>query len=135
YSGALLSFGLFLRHLPGITSNLHGTVVLFAPVALTWASDTSAYFAGRQWGTRKLIPAVSPGKTVQGAIGAVVGTTLAAVAYSQLLARFPDYHLGLVEAIFFGLLISVAAQVGDLAESLFKRDAGVKDSGVLLPGH
>ncbi len=135
YTGALLSFGLFLRHLPGLESDLHGTVVLFAPVALTWASDTSAYFVGRKWGTRKLIPAVSPGKTVQGALGAVVGTTLAAIAYSQLLSGFPSYQLGLLEAIALGLLISVAAQVGDLAESLFKRDAGVKDSGVLLPGH
>lgn len=135
YAGALLSFGLFLRHLPGIASDLHGTVVLFAPVALTWASDTCAYFVGRRWGTRKLIPSVSPGKTVQGAVGALIGTTVAAVGYGQLLSHFPTYRLDPLEAIAFGLLISVAAQVGDLAESLFKRDAGVKDSGVLLPGH
>ncbi len=109
-------------------------LVLF-PVVLTWSSDTFAYFAGRRWGTRKLIPRVSPGKTVQGAVGAVVGTVLVAVLYTFLLARFPTYRVGALEAVVFGLVISVAAQVGDLAESLFKRDAGVKDSGTLLPGH
>jgi phosphatidate cytidylyltransferase len=72
---------------------------------------------------------------VQGALGAVIGTVVAAVAYSFLLARFPTYRMDVVEAIGFGLLVSVASQVGDLAESLFKRDAGVKDSGTLLPGH
>ncbi|MEX0912015.1 MAG: CDP-archaeol synthase, partial [Gemmatimonadota bacterium] len=135
YTGALLSFGLFLRHLPGNTGSVHGTALLLAPVVLTWASDTCAYFAGRRWGTRKLIPSVSPGKTVQGAIGAVVGTVAAAIAYRYVLEPFPTYRLGLLEAVVVGLLISVAAQLGDLAESLFKRDAGMKDSGALLPGH
>ena len=135
YSGALLSFGLFLRHLPGHADALHGTALVLVPLLLTWASDTFAYFVGRQWGTRKLIPSVSPGKTMQGATGAVVGTVLVAVGYALLLQRFPTYRIGIAEAIALGLLISVAAQVGDLAESLFKRDAGVKDSGTLLPGH
>jgi phosphatidate cytidylyltransferase len=135
YAGALLSFGLFLRHLPLNSGALHGTAIVLFPVVLTWASDTFAYFTGRRWGTRKLIPRVSPGKTVQGAAGAVIGTILVAVAYSFLLARFPTYRIGILEAALFGLLISVAAQVGDLVESLFKRDAGLKDSGALFPGH
>lgn len=135
YTGGLLSYGIYLRHLPGVESALHGSALVFAPLLLTWTSDTFAYFVGRKWGTRKLIPKVSPGKTVQGAIGAVVGTVLVAIAYSHLLYRFPTYQLGWVDAAMFGLLISVAAQVGDLAESLLKRDSGVKDSGALLPGH
>lgn len=135
YTGALLSFGLFLRHLPGIDGPLHGTALVFFPVLLTWASDTFAYFAGRRWGTRKLIPRVSPGKTVQGAIGAVVGTLVVAIGYSYLLDHFTTYRVGLLSAALFGILVSVAAQVGDLVESLFKRDAGVKDSGTLFPGH
>jgi phosphatidate cytidylyltransferase len=135
YGGVLLSFGLFLRHLPGSVGALHGTALVFLPVLLTWASDTFAYFAGRAWGTRKLIPRVSPGKTVQGAAGALVGTVLVAAGYSLLLDRFPTYRVGLGAAVLLGLVISVAAQVGDLAESLLKRDAGVKDSGTLLPGH
>ena len=135
YTGALLSFALFLRHLPGAVDARHGTALVLAPVLLTWTSDTFAYFTGRAWGTRKLIPRVSPGKTVQGAAGAVVGSMLVALAYAQLLDGFPVYHLGTLEALLFGLLISVTAQVGDLVESLLKRDVGVKDSGVLLPGH
>ncbi|HEX2205337.1 MAG TPA: phosphatidate cytidylyltransferase [Longimicrobium sp.] len=132
---ALLVFALFLRHLPGTESALQGTLILFFPVALTWLSDTFAYFAGRRWGRRKLIPKVSPGKTVEGSLGAVIGTPLVAVGYAFLLARFGTYRIGVAEALLFGLLVSVAAQVGDLAESLFKRDVGVKDSGRLLPGH
>jgi phosphatidate cytidylyltransferase len=132
---ATLAFALFLRHLPEVETPLHGTVILLAPVVLTWLNDSYAYFAGRAWGKRKLIPRVSPGKTVAGAVGALTGTILSAVGYSFLLARFPAYRMGIGEAVVFGVLISVAAQVGDLAESLLKRDAGVKDSGKLLPGH
>lgn len=135
YPGLLLAHAVFLRHLPGIVDPWHGTALLFVPVLLTWASDTCAYFVGRALGRRKLIPRVSPGKTVEGALGAVAGTVLVATAYAQLLSRFPGYRVGLAEAVVLGLLISVAAQVGDLAESLWKRDAGVKDSGTLLPGH
>lgn len=136
---ALLAFALFLRHLPGFeleqNGALHGTAVLLFPVVLTWLSDTYAYFAGRLWGKRKLIPKVSPGKTVAGALGAVIGTPLTAVAYALFLQRFATWQPGLAEAAVFGLAVSIAAQVGDLAESLLKRDVGVKDSGRLLPGH
>jgi phosphatidate cytidylyltransferase len=132
---ALLAFALFLREIPGHQSALHGTAILLFPVVLTWLSDTFAYFAGRMWGKKKLIPKVSPGKTVAGSVGAIVGTPICAVGYSLYLARFATYRMGIVEALVFGLLVSVAAQVGDLAESLLKRDVGVKDSGKLLPGH
>lgn len=135
YTGVLLSFALFLRYLPGQSGALHGTALLFAPLLLTWASDTFAYFVGRQWGRRKLIPSISPGKTIAGAIGALCGTVLVALGYRFILELFPAYHLSLGAAVLFGIVISVAAQVGDLAESLFKRDAQVKDSGALLPGH
>ncbi|HET6762727.1 MAG TPA: phosphatidate cytidylyltransferase [Longimicrobiaceae bacterium] len=135
YTGALLAFGLYLRHLPGVTNRWHGTALLFAPVLLTWSNDSFAYFVGRRFGRRKLIPRVSPGKTVEGTLGALVGTILVAVAYSFLLARFPAYRIGVPAAAAFGAGISIAAVVGDLAESLLKRDAGVKDSGTLLPGH
>ncbi|HEX5725652.1 MAG TPA: phosphatidate cytidylyltransferase [Longimicrobiaceae bacterium] len=132
---ALLVFALFLRHLPGVEGALHGTALVLAPAVLTWANDSFAYFAGRAWGKQKLIPRVSPGKTVAGAVGALVGTVPVAVGYTFLLASFPTYRLGLVEGAALGVLVAVAAQVGDLAESLLKRDAGVKDSGRLLPGH
>jgi len=135
---SLLAFALFLRHLPNpaeTNGRLHGTAILLFPVVLTWLSDTFAYFAGRLWGKKKLIPRVSPGKTVAGALGAVIGTPVAAVGYALFLQRFGTLRPGLVEAAVFGLAVSIAAQVGDLAESLLKRDVGVKDSGKLLPGH
>jgi phosphatidate cytidylyltransferase len=132
---ALLAFALFLRHLPNLDGSLHGTAILLFPVVLTWLSDTYAYFAGRMWGKRKLIPRVSPGKTVAGALGAVIGTPVTAVGYALFLQRFDSWRPGLLQAALFGVILSVAAQVGDLAESLLKRDVGVKDSGKLLPGH
>lgn len=135
YTGGLLSYALFLRHLPAQPDAWHGTALVFAPVLLTWASDTFAYFVGRAFGRHKLIPRVSPGKTVEGSLGALVGTVAVAVGYSLVLARFPSYRMSIAEAAAFGVLVSVSAQVGDLAESLLKRDAGVKDSGTLLPGH
>jgi phosphatidate cytidylyltransferase len=135
YTGVLLSFGLFLRHLPGNQNASHGTALVFAPLLLTWTSDTFAYFVGRQWGRHKLIPRVSPGKTVEGAVGAVVGSVLVGLAYSALANSFATYRMTWLEGAILGLLVSVVAQVGDLAESLLKRDGGVKDSGALLPGH
>ncbi|MDQ3556884.1 MAG: phosphatidate cytidylyltransferase [Gemmatimonadota bacterium] len=135
YTGLLLCTALFLRHLPGNAGAWHGTALLFVPVLLTWTSDTAAYFSGRAFGRRKLIPRVSPGKTVEGAAGALLGTIAVSVAYTYLLARFPTYRIGMGEAVLLGAGMSIAAQLGDLAESLLKRDAGVKDSGTLLPGH
>jgi phosphatidate cytidylyltransferase len=132
---ALMAFALYLRHLPGVDDALHGSAIVFAPVLLTWASDTFAYFGGRAMGKRKLIPRVSPGKTVEGALSAVVGTVVVGAAYAVFLQRFVTWAPTPVEGALFGLLVSVAAQVGDLAESAWKRDVGVKDSGTLLPGH
>ncbi len=135
YTGGLLAHGVFLRHLPLVVTPWQGTALVFAPVLLTWASDTFAYFVGRRYGRRKLIPKVSPGKTVEGAAGAVAGTILVALLYAQVLDALRVYPMSVAEALIFGVLMSVAAQLGDLAESLLKRDAGVKDSGALFPGH
>ena len=129
-SGALVFSGSIEGTATGTT-----TALVFAPLLLTWTSDTFAYFVGRKWGRNKLIPKVSPGKTVQGAVGAVVGSVMVGAAYAVVLQSFDTYRPSVLEAAFFGLLVSVVAQVGDLAESLLKRDSGVKDSGTLLPGH
>ena len=105
-------------------------------MVLTWASDIGAYFVGRAVGRRKLIPAVSPGKTVEGALGGVLFTVLVAWAYVALVLT-PVAHLDVrpMGLVLFGVAVSVAAQLGDLAESLLKREAGVKDSSHLIPGH
>ncbi|HEU0299516.1 MAG TPA: phosphatidate cytidylyltransferase [Longimicrobium sp.] len=132
---ALAGFALFLRHLHGVDDESHGVALLFAPVLLTWASDTFAYFGGRAFGRRKLIPRVSPGKTVEGALSAVVGSVALGVGYALFLARFGGYAPTVVEGAVLGLVVSAAGQLGDLVESLWKRDVDVKDSGTLLPGH
>jgi len=134
YCGGLLSHALFLRHLPGITTPTDGLLVVALPVVLTWSTDSFAYFAGKRWGRRKLIPAVSPGKTVEGALGGVLGAMVMAVLFCLLAAGRP-YIPGPLMGAVLGVLIAVAAQIGDLAESMLKREAGVKDSGALLPGH
>ena len=106
------------------------------PVLLTWSSDTGAFFAGRLIGGRKLMPSVSPAKTVSGAIGAVVTTVGICALYVHFgLKPYAQLAFSPWGLATFAIGISVAAQIGDLAESLFKREAGVKDSGTLFPGH
>ncbi|HEX5504672.1 MAG TPA: phosphatidate cytidylyltransferase [Thermomicrobiales bacterium] len=97
---------------------------------VTWLTDVGAYVVGRRWGRRKLAPAISPGKSVAGTVG---GVAVAAPA-AWLCAWLFGLPLG-PAALGVGALLSVAGQAGDLAESLLKRQAGVKDSGALIPGH
>ncbi|MEI2386096.1 phosphatidate cytidylyltransferase [Breoghania sp. JC706] len=99
-------------------------------VALTWATDIAAYFVGRTLGGPKLWPAVSPKKTWSGAIGGLAGGALAAWAVSMISGIGAPLVVALV-----ALPLSVASQLGDLAESALKRHFGVKDSGTLIPGH
>ena len=133
---ALVTYMYGIRYHDYAVSAAAGTVLVMFPVTLTWATDTGAYFVGRSIGRNKLIPSVSPGKTVEGAIGGVVVAVIAAWLYVTFLLE-PVAQLSMLPAglIGFAILVSIVAQVGDLAESLFKRDAGVKDSSRLLPGH
>jgi len=103
--------------------------VLFL-LSLIWVADSAAYFAGRQWGHKKMAPNVSPGKTMAGLWGAVVGGALWSVVGIVWLQ--PEQSLGFIGLCMVTVLFSI---LGDLAESMFKRNAGVKDSGRLLPGH
>jgi len=113
-----------------------GGVLLIFPILVTWASDIGAYFTGRAIGGRKLIPSVSPGKTVAGSVGGLVASMLVAWLYARSVL-VPVANLGFTPwgALLFGAIISVAAQVGDLFESLIKREGGVKDSSRIIPGH
>ncbi len=136
YTSATLSFVYALRYHNYAVGSTAGALIVIVPVLLTWASDTGAYFTGRLIGGRKLIPSVSPGKTVAGAVGAVVATVIVAwVLVHQLLMPYAQLAFTSWGLVLFGVAISVTAQIGDLAESLLKREAGVKDSGSLLPGH
>lgn len=111
-----------------------GAALLAIPIALTWINDTAAYMVGRSWGRHRLIEAVSPGKSIEGALGALVVTT--AVAVPAIV--YVDRWIGLfdaVDGVWIGALVSIAGPVGDLIVSSFKRDAGVKDASHLIPGH
>ncbi|THF63463.1 phosphatidate cytidylyltransferase [Pseudothauera rhizosphaerae] len=112
-----------------------GPWLLLAALAICWVADIAAYFAGRAFGRRKLAPAISPGKTWEGAWGALAGVlAYGFVAVWQLFA--PAWSVGGVVALALALAALTAVSiVGDLFESLLKRQAGMKDSGTLLPGH
>lgn len=110
----------------------NGLWLIVATLILVWAADIGAYFAGKTWGRRKLRPAVSPGKTVEGLLGGVVLTQLLTLATLMYLGwDVRSVLLGLLGA----LLVVLFSVVGDLTESLFKREQGLKDSSNLLPGH
>jgi phosphatidate cytidylyltransferase len=109
-------------------NGLFWTALAFGSI---WASDTGAYFAGRRFGRTKLWPAISPNKTVEGAIGGVLAALAVAVAFAL---AAPDW-LSVGRALLIGLAASVAGQIGDLIQSAYKRLRGVKDTGRLLPGH
>jgi phosphatidate cytidylyltransferase len=136
YAGATLACAYAIRHHRWVIADAAGTVLLLLPVVVTWATDIGAYAFGRWLGRRKLLPAVSPGKTVAGAVGgAALGVVVALVWNAYVLRPTAQVALTTTAAGVFGLVVSAAAQIGDLAESLFKRQAGVKDSSNAIPGH
>jgi phosphatidate cytidylyltransferase len=145
YVGWFCSHVILLRQLPlehgGATLSFGGAGYVIMLLVLLWLGDGGAFFAGTGWGRRKLVPAISPNKTVEGSLGGIVITLIGALLVKdagQLLrsfgvALFPDQGYGVY--LLVGLGIAVAGQVGDLCESYLKRDAGLKDTGNLLPGH
>lgn len=127
YIGGLLTSVALLRHEQGA---LGAPFVLLA-LGFAWLGDTGGYFMGRRFGKHKLYPAVSPKKTWEGLFGSLLGAVLGAlVIRTYLLPAMPLGH-ALILAIVAGSL----GQLGDLAESVLKRSAGVKDSGFIIPGH
>jgi phosphatidate cytidylyltransferase len=136
YTGGLLSFAYALRYHDYAIGARAGTALLFYPLVIAWATDIAAYFAGRAFGKRKLMPSVSPAKTVAGAVAGMTAAMLVSWGYMQWVL-VPNASLAMIPwvALAAGAALSVAAQTGDLAESLLKREAGVKDSSRIIPGH
>ncbi|MFI5232877.1 MAG: phosphatidate cytidylyltransferase [Gemmatimonadales bacterium] len=136
YTGGMMSFAFALRYHAYAIGAAAGTAVLMFPFLLTWATDIGGYAFGRMIGGRKLMPSVSPGKTVAGGVGGLVLAIVIALVYERFALR-PLGQLGMLlqGTILFAILVSVADQVGDLVESMLKRQAGVKDSSHLIPGH
>jgi phosphatidate cytidylyltransferase len=106
-----------------------GCALIWVAFIGTWASDTFAFFVGSKLGKHKLCPNISPGKTVEGFTGGMIGTVLALVGLAYL------FHFPIIHMVILGILIAGVATIGDLVESSFKRLTGVKDSGQILPGH
>jgi phosphatidate cytidylyltransferase len=107
---------------------------LLGMMALVWVADISAYFAGLRFGKNKLAPTISPGKTWEGVVGAMVGVA-ACIVLAWVLSPYADQYVLLPSLLLAGCCWVGLAIVGDLFESAIKRQAGVKDSGALLPGH
>jgi phosphatidate cytidylyltransferase len=125
YVGLTLACLLPTRSLP------KGEFLILFLFLVTWATDTGSYYVGTLWGRRRLAPAISPNKTVEGLFGGIALAAAAAlVGRAWLLPAF-----GWGEAVLLGLLLAAVAVLGDLAESAMKRSAGVKDSGGLIPAH
>lgn len=125
YIYLFLPFFSFLRDLP------RGEHLIFFIGVTVYVGDTAAYFVGGRLGKVKLAPIVSPGKTVEGAIASTLFGTLAGFLYLKFFYRFEVF----LPHVLLPLLVSTVGQMGDLVESLFKRAAGVKDSGSIFPGH
>ncbi len=123
YIAWLFGFLIALRNLP---NGLNYTLLLFLSI---WFNDTFAYFIGRSLGKHKLIPRISPNKTVEGALGGMLGTVGFVVLFSG------SVQMGAGAAVLAGVLISLLGQAGDLLESALKRFLDTKDSGELIPGH
>lgn len=109
----------------------HGAAYVVLSMVLGWIGDTGAYFSGRAFGRHKLYEAVSPKKTVEGAVGGLAATIAGALATRALILPW----LPIRDAVVLGVLGSVLGMFGDLGESLLKRSMGVKDSGGIFPGH
>jgi len=123
YIGWMISYLILIRQL-----NPYGHYLFFLMIAI-WACDTTAYVVGTNFGKIKLSPYISPNKTVEGSIAGFVVSVIAASFFSWMIG------MNMVHGIILGMIIGIVSQISDLVESLIKRDAGVKDSSNLIPGH
>jgi len=145
YVGWFASHLILLRQMSGVSEttpfNLMGAGYVIILLVLLWLGDGGAFFAGIGWGKHKLIPSISPNKTIEGAIGGIILTVIGAAVLKELglllrsmgILFFPDFTYPVYLLLAVG--IAITGQIGDLCESYLKRDAGLKDTGNLFPGH
>lgn len=129
----MIYIGLFPSFIPLIREydKENGFYYLFTFLSVIWLSDTFAYFAGKTFGRHKLYEMISPKKTIEGSVGGVIGGILGVYIISLFFQKSPSINFVLL----VGVLVNLIGQAGDLFESMFKRDKGIKDSGDLIPGH
>lgn len=132
YIPFMFGYIITLRYTP---DGVLGLWYLAIPLLAMVATDVGAYAFGTAFGRRKLVPRISPNKTLEGAVGGLVFALVIVAAVSVVARRLTGFELGVPLLVPFALLVSFAAQLGDLFESLLKRWAGIKDSGIFLPGH
>jgi phosphatidate cytidylyltransferase len=128
----ILHVGWFLGHAVLLRRLPEGADLMLVLVGITWVGETAAYVVGSSVGRHPLAPAISPRKTVEGAVAQLIGSVIAAVALGPAWL-LPDWSVE--RALFAGVLLGIVGQVGDLAESALKRSVGVKDASGLIPGH
>lgn len=133
FAGICLTW-LFLS-LVRIFSMDNGAWLVLLPMVAAWGSDTCALFAGMLFGKHKLAPVVSPKKTIEGAVGGVLGATLLMVLVVLLYNKFTPIDIPIWAAVLLGAVGAVIGQLGDLAFSVIKRHTGIKDYGHIFPGH
>jgi phosphatidate cytidylyltransferase len=135
YAAMLPSFLIIIRHDGFGLRSWPATALVFFPLVVTWICDTAAMFGGKLFKGPKLAPTISPGKTRSGAISGVVAGVLVAPLFGLLAFQPAGLVIPAWKLMVCALVWSVMGQVGDLAESLFKREVGLKDSSDLIPGH
>lgn len=142
YVGWLLSHLILLMQMPEVLEPLIyknifdikirlGTSLAILPFVLTWSNDSAAFFVGRKFGKTKFFPAISPKKTWEGVIGGAFATIFAAFIYHYLYASYLSWF----DCITLGIGVAILAPLGDLVESMIKRDVKLKDASATIPGH
>jgi phosphatidate cytidylyltransferase len=136
YASGMLAFLIAIRHgsAAAVRPVAYVLLTLF-PLVITWISDTAAMVVGTTLGGPRLAPVLSPRKTRAGAVGGAFGGVIAALALGKFVLNRQGWSFSPGQLLLFGLVVSIVGQIGDIAESLFKREAGLKDSSTLIPGH
>jgi len=135
YPAGLATFLIPIRHAGHGAASWPGAWLVFFPLVITWVCDTAAMFGGKAIGGPRLWPAISPGKTWAGSVAGVAAALASVPLLNLLVLERVGVALPLWQGLVFAGTLSVVGQVGDLAESLYKREIGVKDSSSLIPGH
>jgi phosphatidate cytidylyltransferase len=138
--GGMAYIGILLGNFVALRTTDDGRNWVYFAFLATFASDTAAFFVGRAWGKRRLAPSISPSKTWEGAIGGIAGAAVIGLVFvpSTLFSAANALYipsLSAWSAVLLGIVVSVFGQIGDLVESLLKRNMDAKDSGKLFPGH
>ena len=136
YASGMLAFLIAIRHgSAAATRPLPYVLLTLFPLVITWICDTAAMAVGTAVGGPKLAPILSPRKTHAGAVGGTLGGVITALALGKFVLNRQGWSFSPGQLLLFGLAVSIVGQIGDVAESLFKREAGLKDSSTLIPGH